>query len=591
MQGIKARWLLPQPMPGGYDAPLKGLSPVVAQILYNRGVTHEEMPTFLSPATSGMHAPLLMRGMAEAVRRIRAAIAAGERIAVYGDFDVDGVTGTVLLHQALHALGADCTVYVPHRATEGYGLNTGALDRLYADGVRLVVTVDCGISSAVEVDYARGLGLDVIVTDHHLPPARLPDAVAILNPRQPLCTYPFKDLAGVGVAFKLASALAESIPDGARLRRDVLDLVVVGTVSDMVPLRGENRVLVRYGLPVLSHTSRVGLQALLRRAGLEHSNLTTAEIGFRVGPRLNAAGRIDHASVGCRLLMTRDVAEAEELAAALEEKNGERQRLTASIIAAARERIGPHPTGHALVVDDDMWPVGVVGLVAGRLAEEYCRPVFVIERDAGADGRGGESRGSARSVPGFNVIEALTRCADLLTKFGGHAGAAGFSLRTECIAPFRARMEDFAAARLSEEDLTPSIQLDAEVGGRFFGVEDLRALFEQLAALEPFGVGNQPPVLLWRGLRVSSCRVVGKDHLRFSFSTPDGTVGGIAFGRVGDVGVLPRGTALDVVCSLQHNDWNGYLSVELRIKDIAVRGAGRAHEHTPRTSATGASAL
>jgi len=585
MQGIKARWLMPEPMPGGYDAPLKGLSPVVAQILYNRGITHEEMPLFLRPAISAMHAPLLMRGMAEAVRRIRAAIAAGERIAVYGDFDVDGVTGTVLLHQTLSALGADCTTYVPHRATEGYGLNNGALDRLHADGVRLIVTVDCGISSAAEVEYARGLGLDVVITDHHLPPARLPAAVAILNPRQPLCAYPFKDLAGVGVTFKLASALAEGIPDGARLRREVLDLVVVGTVSDMVPLRGENRVLVRYGLPVLSHTTRVGLQALLRRAGLEHANLTTAEIGFRVGPRLNAAGRIDHASAGCRLLMTRDPAEAEELAAALEDKNVERQRLTAEIIADARARIGPHPSERALVIDDDTWSVGVVGLVAGRLAEEYCRPVFVIERDAGADGKGGESRGSARSVPGFNVIEALTSCADLLTKFGGHAAAAGFSLRTECIEPFRERIAALAAARLSAEDLVPSIQLDAEVGGRFFGAEELRGLFEQLAALEPFGVGNHPPVLLWRGLRVADCRVVGQDHLRFSFSTPSGTVGAIAFGRAEDVGVLPRGTAVDVVCSLQYNEWNGYAAVELRIKDLAVRGAaGRALEHSTQAS-------
>ncbi len=585
MQGIKARWLMPGPMPGGYDDPLKGLSPVVAQILYNRGITHEELPTFLHPGTAALHAPTLMRGMPEAVRRIRAAIATRERIAVYGDFDVDGVTGTVLLHQALSALGADCTVYVPHRATEGYGLNRGALDRLHADGVRLVVTVDCGISGADEVEYARGIGLDVIVTDHHLPPEKLPAAVAILNPRQPLCAYPFKDLAGVGVAFKLASALSEGVPDGARLRREALDLVVIGTVSDMVPLRGENRVLVRYGLPVLSHTTRLGLQVLLRHAGLEHTNLTTAEIGFRVGPRLNAAGRIDHASVGCRLLMTRDAAEADELAAALEDKNVERQRLTADIIAAARARIGARPTGRALVVDDDTWPVGVVGLVAGRLAEEYSRPVFVIERDNSA---AGESRGSARSVPGFNVIDALTRCADLLTKFGGHAAAAGFSLRTECIAPFRARIDALATAALGEEDLTPSIQLDAEVGGRLFGVEELRGLFEQLAALEPFGVGNQPPVLLWRGLRVADCRVVGKDHLRFSFSTPDGTVGAIAFGRAEDVGVLPRGAAVDVVCSLQHNDWNGYSSVELRIKDLAVRGAGgRPLEHDPRGSAAG----
>jgi len=586
---------MPTPMPSGYDAPLKNLSPIVAQVLYNRGVTHDELPAFLHPEAASMHAPSLMYGMREAVRRIRAAIAQGDCIAVYGDFDVDGVTGTVLLHQVLTALGANCRVYVPHRASEGYGLNAAALDRLRADGVVLVITVDCGISSADEVEHARAIGLDVIVTDHHTPPPRLPAAVAILNPRQPNCTYPFKDLAGVGVAFKLASALAEGLPNGQRLRRDVLDLVAVGTVSDMVPLRGENRILVRYGLSALTHTQRLGLQALMRRAGLEHAELTTNEVGYRLGPRLNAAGRIDHAMVGCRLLMTTDAAEAEELADALEQKNGERQRLTAVVIEEARRRIDANPMEmeRALVVDDPAWPAGVIGLVAGRLAEEYCRPVLVIERVEGLEGlpdgpasptqlAAPESRGSGRSVPGFNLVEALASCGDLLTKFGGHAQAAGFSLPTAHIPALRARLAALAAASLRAEDLAPTIELDAEVGGRDFGVEDLGLLFDQLETLEPFGMGNRPPTLLWRNLRVGDCRAVGANHLRFSFATPSGTVSGIAFGRADDVGVLPRGSIVDVVCTLQYNEWNGRASIELRIKDVAVRGgAGRSHEHPP----------
>ncbi len=598
---------MPTPMPSGYDAPLKNLSPVVAQVLYNRGLTHDELPAFLHPEAASMHAPSLMYGMREAVRHIRAAIARGDCIAVYGDFDVDGVTGTVLLHQILSALGANCRVYVPHRASEGYGLNAAALDRLRADGVSLVITVDCGISSADEVEHARAIGLDVIVTDHHTPPPRLPAAVAILNPRQPKCAYPFKDLAGVGVAFKLASALAEGLPNGQRLRRDVLDLVAIGTVSDMVPLRGENRILVRYGLSALTHTQRLGLRALMRRAGLEHAELTTNEVGFRLGPRLNAAGRIDHAMVGCRLLMTTDAAEAEDLADALEQKNGERQRLTAQVIEEARRRIGDHPTERALVVDDPAWPAGVIGLVAGRLAEEYCRPVLVVERIEGAPPDAAtpgpptapaadsaaiagpvttpaapESRGSGRSVPGFNLIEALASCGDLLTKFGGHAQAAGFSLPTAHIPALRARLAALAAASLREEDLEPTIEIDAEVGGRDFGVEDLGVLFDQLEALEPFGIGNRSPTLLWRNLRVGDCRAVGANHLRFSFNTSSGTVGGIAFGRAGDVGVLPRGSVVDVVCTLQYNEWNGRASIELRIKDVAVRGgAGRSPEHPP----------
>lgn len=579
MQGTKARWIMPAPMPGGYDAPLKHLSPVIAQILFNRGITPDELTGFLRPEVAAMHAPLLMHGMTEAVRRIRDAITTGEKIAVYGDFDVDGITGTVLLHDIFSALGADSIYYVPHRRSEGYGLNTGAIDRLRAEGVRLIVTVDCGVSCVDEIAYARDGGVDVIVTDHHLPPAHLPDAVAILNPHQPLCGYPFKDLAGVGVAFKLASALLEGKLSAPRLRHDVLDLVVIGTVSDMVPLRGENRVLARYGLPALTHTSRPGLRALLQRAGLDHANVSAADIGFRLGPRLNAAGRLDHAMVGCELLLTQDHARADELAGILDQKNGERQQLTNAVLEEARGRIGPHPTERALVVDDPGWPGGVIGLVAGRLAEEYCRPVLIVERSEV------ESRGSARSIAGFNIIEALERCSDLLTKFGGHAQAAGFSLRSELIPALRARMAALAAEYLREEDLVPTIQLDAEIGGRGFGAAELLALQEQMSALEPFGIGNQPPVLMWRNLRVADCRVVGGKHLRFSLTTPDGSVGAIAFGRADDLGVLPRGSAIDAVFNLQYNDWNGYSVVELRVKDVALKGdVARGIDHAPQAS-------
>ena len=579
MQGTKARWIMPAAAPASYEAPLKHVSPTVVQILFNRGIADDEIASFLRPDTARMHAPQLMRGMSEAVRRIRAAIASGERIAVYGDFDVDGITGTVLLHQVLTTLGADCEVYVPHRRSEGYGLNTGALDRLRAGGVRLVVTVDCGISCADEVEHARGIGLDVIITDHHLPPERLPAAAAILNPNQPLCAYPFKRLAGVGVAFKLASALLEGVPDGHQVRREVLDLVVVGTVADMVPLVDENRILARYGLSTLSHTSRPGLRALITRAGLGHTSITTADIGYRLAPRLNAAGRIDHAEVGCRLLMTRDAMQAEDLAEELEAKNAERQGLTARALEEAKRRLGPSPPGRAILVDDASWSAGVIGLVAGRLAEEYCRPVFVVER---ADG---ESKGSARSIPGFNVVEALAECRDLLTKYGGHALAAGFSLHPDNIVPLRLRLEELAARRLRDEDLVPSIQLDAEIGGRDFGAAELRALHEQLAVLEPFGIGNQPPVLMWRNLRVAECKRVGEDHLRFSLTTPRGNVNAIAFGRAGDLGVLPRGTHIDAVFSLQYNEWNGYSSVELRIKDIAMKGdVARGIDRAPQVS-------
>ncbi len=564
-QGTKARWLMPAAMPGGYAESYKHLSPIVAQILYNRGVDDEEVPSFLHPTVSSMHAPRLMRGMDAALARIAGAIDRDERIAVYGDFDVDGVTGTVLLYQILRALGANVTYYVPHRATEGYGLNNKALDLLGADGVRLVITVDCGISCVDEVAYARDRGIEVIVTDHHLPPAHMPEACAILNPRQPGCNYPFKDLSGVGVAFKLASALLDGHPEAPRLRYEVLDLVVIGTVADMVPLRGENRILVRHGLKALSQTSRVGLRAMLRQTGLDNSGVSAADISFRLGPRLNAAGRLDHAAVGCELLLTTDQARADELVAALERTNDERQRLTTAIIDEVRLRLGQRPPERILIVDDATWPAGIIGLVAGRLTEEYCRPVLVVERGEV------ESRGSARSIPGFNVIEALTRCADLLHKFGGHAQAAGFSLRTALLPALHERLAALAAAELDDDNLVPSIRVDAEIT-RHLPANGLTALHEQLCDLEPFGVGNPTPVLLWRNLRVADCRVVGSKHLRFSLATPQGIVGAIAFGRAGDIGVLPRGHFIDVVFNLQYNDWHGYPNVELRVKDVALKG-------------------
>lgn len=596
-RGIRGWWIVPNQVRDGDTAHLKHLSGVVTQILSNRGIsTPEEMEEFLRPRVAGMYPATLMRGIPEAVGRLRQAIDAGEMIAVYGDYDVDGVTATVLLYQILTALGASCRYYVPHRS-KGYGLKVEALDELRAAGVGLVVTVDCGIKSHAEVEYARGIGVDVIITDHHAPPDRLPDAVAVLNPLQPLCPYPFKKLAGVGIAFKLASALLEGRPDAQRLRQSVLDLVVVGTISDMVPLRGENRVLVRHGLPLLTHPTRVGLRALLDSAGLEHAKVSTSDVGFVIGPRLNAAGRMDDAAVGCRLLLTTDPEEARELALLLERKNGERKNRTDEVLAEARahirreyEILDGRPRERALLVADGAWQAGVIGLVAGRLAEEFCRPVFVLERGDI------ESRGSARSVPGFDLNEALAACGDLLLDFGGHELAAGFSLRSEHIPLLRARLAALAAERLRDEDLERCIQIDAEIDGRDIGAEQLRPLYEQIAELEPFGIENQTPVLLWRNLRVAECRVVGRDgkHLRLTLSTSRGPVGAIAFGFADEVkalgrgtggDILPRGTSIDVVCSLQYNEWNGNSTVELRVKDVAIKGgAARDLDQAPQAS-------
>lgn len=558
----RKHWILRDPPP----APLPGYSAVMAALLHQRELaTSEAVAEFLhADYSSGLHDPFLMKDMDIASERIAAAIAAGEPIAVYGDFDTDGVTAVTLLTQAISAMGGNIRPYIPHRLREGYGLNNLAVEQLAADGVRLLVTVDCGISNVAEVARAQAVGLDVIVTDHHHPPAVLPEALAVVNPKQPGCAYPYKQLVGVGIAYKLVQALVRR---GLRLNgvrgRDLLDVVALGTVTDMGPLTGENRVLVKKGLEAINTTQRAGLRALMSVAGLAPGNVDAAAIGFMLGPRINAAGRLDDAVRAYELLLAEDFAAAQTLAAELNQANRRRQELTREVKAAAQklaESSGRHEQRIVVIAGAD-FPAGVVGLVAGKLVEEWARPVLLIERGPA------ESRGSARSVAGFNIVEALTACKELFVRFGGHSMAAGFTIASDRIPELEARLQAIAAVQLDEALLVPTLYVDAEVEPTALNW----ALFNEIGQLEPFGQANPQPLLLSRAVEVFAARAVGAEgqHLRLSLGRANQVrFDAIAF-RLGHLAeALQKHPVIDIVYTLEKHEWNGQRSLRLNVKDF-----------------------
>ncbi|RRR77487.1 MAG: single-stranded-DNA-specific exonuclease RecJ [Candidatus Viridilinea halotolerans] len=565
MSALRKHWEIRSPAPEAFIS-ATGLSPLLANLLYHRDQRDPAaVAAFLAAdARPTLHDPLLLRGMAAACERISRAIANAEPMAVYGDFDVDGVTAVTLLVQALSAMGATIRPYIPHRTREGYGLNRAAVSHLAEEGVRLLLTVDCGISNVEEVAEAQRLGLDVIVTDHHHPPATLPPALAIINPKQPECPYPFKDLVGVGIAYKLVQALVRRGHSLGGLRgRDLLDVVALGTVADMGPLRDENRVLVRLGLNALNTTQRPGIQALVRVAGLQLGRVTASDIGYMLGPRLNAAGRLDDAVRAYHLLLAPTLAEANTLADELNTANRERQALTKQVQESARELAAA--TGRdqqrIVVLADESFPAGVVGLVAGKLAEEWGRPVLLLERGPT------QSRGSARSVPGFSLIEALTSCHELFVRFGGHAAAAGFTIENSKIPDLETRLLTLAAHQLSAEGVQPTLTIDATVPLDVLNWE----LLSELEQLEPFGQANPTPTLMSSGVTVVDARPLGAQghHLRMVLRQASGqTVEAIAF-RMGHLAdALRRHPQIDVAYHLEVNEWNNERRLQLNVRDF-----------------------
>jgi len=563
------RWQVAPPLPPGHVARFPGLSPLIVQLLHNRGFdTPSGVQAFLKGDWPEDN-PFRLRGMNEAVTRLRQAIRQQEPVAVYGDFDADGVTATALLVETLSALGAQAEPYIPHRVGEGYGLNKSALRELAQRGVKVVVTVDCGIRSTDEVAYGRGLGLDIIVTDHHAPSGELPPATAAINPKQADCRYPFKKLAGVGLAFKLAQALLRANRQTPVARgkvnldeEDLLDLVALGTVADLAPLWGENRALVIRGLERLNQPQRLGLQALISQSGVRPGQITANTIGYVLGPRLNAAGRLDTAMASYNLLTSDSFNEARRLAVELEEANRERQRLTVDTMERAREQVLAMGEEERLffVAAEDYLP-GIVGLVAQRLTEEFYRPSVVVK--LGPE----RSRGSARSIPEFNITSALDECSDLLVRYGGHSAAAGFTVDNANLEPLQQRLRQIATHRLEGQELLPTLSIDAEVDLSEMNWAT-HALLEQM---EPFGYGNPVPLFLSREVVVRDARVVGEDHLKMTLSDGRATAkrgvwDAIAFRQGGWAGKLSR--RIDVVYTLEVNEWNEQKRLQLNVKDL-----------------------
>jgi len=541
------------------------IHPLAARVLASRGLAEPAAAArFLDARLEDLPDPFTMKGMEAAVARIVRAVEEGGRIACYGDYDVDGVTSTALLAHFLAAAGANVQTYTPHRLVEGYGLNTGAVERLAAAGVGLIVTLDCGITSVAEVEAARHLGVDVVVVDHHTVPVELPAAAAILNPYQPGCGYPSKHLAAVGVAFNLALGLRRRLRQRGRFGasrpepnlREALDLVALGTVADVVPLVEVNRILVRWGLEELRRGKRPGVRALKRVAGIaEGTPVSAGQVGFRLGPRINAAGRLDDAGRGVRLLLASDDATATPLAEELDRENRARQELERQMLEEALADAAARVAGGArgLVLARDGWHPGVVGIVAARIAERFHRPVVIV---GVADGVG---KGSGRSIEGFHLYDALAACSAHLARFGGHRHAAGVTIAPADVPAFRAAFERHAAERLGEEDLVPCTRIEGWVEEALL---DERAAAD-LERLAPFGAGNPEPVFAVRA-RAERARTVGAGgmHLKVSLASRDA----IGF-SLGDR--LPLcGGPVEAAVTLGFDEWDGSRRLQLKLRDL-----------------------
>ena len=567
------RWIIPPQITPEADSALSAFPPVLRQILFNRGYASDaDARAYLNAKPDFNTDPFQMTGMREAVTRIQFAIQNHEPIAIYGDYDVDGVTATALLVESLKILNADVRGYIPNRFEEGYGLNNNALDELKADGVNLVITVDCGIRSPSEALHARTIGLDLIISDHHHPDGEnLPPALAVINPKQQGDIYPDKDLAGVGIAFKIAEALfdngRQTTDDGqpstvhGRILNNLLDLVALGTVADLAPLVGENRALVRKGLRQMQQTTRQGLFSLAAVSELVLAKVNAGHIGFTLGPRLNAAGRLKEALAAFELLTTSDVFRAGELAQMLDMQNRERQHITRDMQKQAEEMVmNEDPHAYLLFAAHEDFNAGVVGLAASRLTEKYYRPAIVASKGAQ------ETRGSCRSIPEFHITDALDQCAELLVRHGGHAAAAGFTVRNENLSALAARLKAIAKEKLSNEDLRPTFTADAEVSL----VEMRPDLYDKcLRYLEPTGYGNRNAVFVARNVKVKSSRTVGADakHLKLALED-DKKFSHDAIGfRLGDwhKNMPPR---VDILFTYEVNEYNGRIGYQLNLKDL-----------------------
>ncbi|MBE7435270.1 MAG: single-stranded-DNA-specific exonuclease RecJ [Anaerolineales bacterium] len=560
-------WNIPPRITPEADSALAAFPPLLRQVLYNRGFADDPSArAFLRGEPNINTDPFQLTDMRAAVERIRFAVQTNEPIAIYGDYDVDGVTATALLVEALKNLGADVRGYIPNRFDEGYGLNNSALDELKSDGVKLVITVDCGIRSPAEAAHARTIGLDLIISDHHHPDNdNLPPAFAVINPKRHGDPYPDKDLAGVGIAYKIAEGLLRENDQAdvvnGQILNSLLDLVALGTVADLAPLVGENRVLVKKGLRQMGQTTRQGLFSLAAVSDLALKKINAGHIGFMLGPRLNAAGRLKEALAAFELLTTNDVFKAGELAQQLDMQNRERQRITREMQTRAEEiALSDDPDAQLLFAAHEDFNSGVVGLAASRLTEKYYRPAIVASK--GAE----ETRGSCRSIPEFHITDALDQCADLLVRHGGHAAAAGFTVRNENLTELVLRLKNIAGEKLSGMELKPTLTADAEVD-----LSEMRPeVYEKgLKYLEPTGYGNREAAFVARDVKVKNSRTVGAEgkHLKLSLEDAKGVTHDAIGFRLGDWhnSMLKR---VDILFTYEPNEYNGRVNYQLNLKDL-----------------------
>ena len=561
-----SRWVLPSAPDAVAVAALASelhLPPVICELLLRRGFsTVEGAKRYLRPRLDQLHDPFLMLGMDIAVERLVRAIRAGERIVIHGDYDVDGMCSTAVLLRTMRRLGGDAIPFIPRRIEDGYDLTMAGVNAAIAAAAQVLVTCDCGTNALAPVEAACKAGIDVIITDHHLPSGPLPSCLAVLNPKQDGCDYPDKDLAAVGIAFKLALALTRPMGASEDEVYRLLDLVALATIADVAPLRGENRVLARVGLKVLKETTNLGLRALIRASGLEGKPINAGRVGFILAPRLNAVGRLGHALRGVELLMSENEHEANAIARELEELNRHRQDVDRKTLARAREMIDALDLDatHGIVLAEEGWHPGVIGIVASRLLEEHGRPVLLIALD------GEEGKGSGRSISAFDLHAALTECRDLLVRFGGHRAAAGVTVARDKVPELARRFNEIALAQLSVSDLVAELRVDLEVPISAATLE-LEAL---LRHFEPFGPSNPTPVLVSRDVRLAaSPRVMGDGHLKLRLLTDTGELEAIGWGMASLASELDVATPFDIAYRLERDDWNG--AQRLQAKLAAVR--------------------
>ncbi|MFA7169275.1 MAG: single-stranded-DNA-specific exonuclease RecJ [Candidatus Paceibacterota bacterium] len=604
---MQKRWIINKKYPKSFEKDFPEFSPIVLQLLWDRNLRSQiQIDEFFNPDyKEDMHNPYLMKDMDKAVTRIFSAVESEEKILVYGDYDVDGVTSSAVIIDTLTEIKRVSKniskekartffdIYIPDREKEGYGITEKAIEEIARRKPDLIITVDCGVSNVESVEKINALDIDIIITDHHHVPEQRPAALAIVNPKQTDCEYPFKLLAGVGVAFKLSQAIFlhmqknnpkkfEKIKPG--FEKWLLDLVALGTVADCVDLLGENRTLTKYGLLVLNKTQRIGIKKLINSAGLETrktessikgKNIDATNISFNLAPRLNAAGRMDHANVAYKLLTSEQSEEAEDLATKLEKSNQTRQKLTEEMMKEVRERLKKRKTLPKIVIEKGVdWKVGLVGLVAGKLTEEFSRPFLILKEEDG------KYAGSGRSIPAFNLIESIEKCSDLLLQFGGHSQAAGIKLEKTNFKKFEKAMNEIAEKVLYEEDLKPSLGIDAEIDAEKIDWN----LIDEIDKFAPFGFANRKPTFLVKNLEVHEIKTIGnnKDHMKICFKTISGNsepkyFPGIGF-RLGHLlDKMPEretglrwGDKVDVIFQPEINEWNGNRELQMNVVDVKL---------------------